>query len=258
MMMGLMMGIIIMNAVGAQQTGTEVTMRTLNSIDIEVCADNIMSTEQSDLQGVILTQLQTSLLSTAVYFTRFYTMAATVCYMFVFQARNPDEARMSVQTLLGETSSLAVPYKSYTLHCPILAVPWVGEDVGPLGMNWVLTASELLLWGGCGGGLLALCAVSVCCFVQLSVSKEGQRAEALLARDRRALQRFSSHNVTIAAPTKHTTVVIAPTKKNHAGGSSKGKKHNDSHHGDKHEAKKAASHQNKTKHEEEGDVSDDG
>ena len=181
-------------AVTGQLAGTELTMRTFDSVDIEVCVDNIIATEQAALQGVVQTQLQKMLLTTAVYFTRFYTMSGkgTACYMFVFQGRSPEAAREAVQTLLGDTSVLAVPYKAYILQCPIAAVPWRGEDVGPVGLDWELTTADLMLWGGCMGGLLLVCVIGSCCFVQLSVSKEAKRADALLAKDRRLMQRWAA------------------------------------------------------------------
>ena len=176
-----------------QLAGTELTMRTFNSVDIEICADSVPSTEQTSLQSTVQSRLQGMLLSTAVYFTRLYTMAdkGTVCYMFVYQARSPDEARGGIQTLLVDTSTIAVTYKSTILTCPITAVPWVGEDIGPLGLDWTLTAGQVLLWGGCGGGLLAMCAVGACCFLQLSGSRESKRADRLLAKERRWLLRLS-------------------------------------------------------------------
>jgi hypothetical protein len=174
---------------GGQLAGTELTMRTFNSVDVQVCVDGILSSEHAAVQAAVNTQLQALLLSTAVYFVRTYTIAArgTVCYVFVHQARSPEGAREAVQTLMTDTSTLAVPYQGGFLACAIDAVPWVGEDIGPIGLDWQFGANDVMLWGGCAGSVLAMCSVAVCCFVQLSVSKESRRAELLLAKDRKAV-----------------------------------------------------------------------
>ena len=187
--MRLLLLFLLLPLVGGQLAGTELTMRTFNSVDIQVCVDGILSSEHAAVQTAVGTQLRAMLLATAVYFIRTYTVAAkgTVCYVFVYQARNPEGARLAVQTLMTDQSSLQVPYASGFLPCAIDAVPWRGEDTGPVGMDWHLSANDVMLWGGCAGSVLALCSVSVCCFVQLSMGKESRRAEALLAKDRRML-----------------------------------------------------------------------
>ena len=44
--------------------------------------------------------------------------------------------------------------EGFSLSCRVTAVPWVGEDSGPLGLSWQFTASDVLLWGAVGGGTL--------------------------------------------------------------------------------------------------------
>ena len=73
--------------------------------------------------------------------------------------------------------------EGFSLSCRVTAVPWVGEDSGPLGLSWQFTASDVLLWGAVGGGTLLFCVVATCCFVQLTSNREQQRAKALLAID---------------------------------------------------------------------------
>jgi hypothetical protein len=136
------------------------------------------------LQTVIVTRLRVLLSSTAVYPTRLYTSSATVCFMFVFQARNPEEARESVHKIdTSDTSTLEVVFQGFNLPCRVTAVPWVGADSGPLGLSWQFTASDVLLWGAIGGGTLLFCVVATCCFVQLTTRREQKRANALLAKD---------------------------------------------------------------------------
>jgi len=165
--------------------------QSLNSLDIEVCADSIMTSDHLPLQAAVLARLQNMLSTTGVYATRMYTASATICYMFVYQARSPTEVRDAVQILLTDTAltqtpMLAVTYGTSSLSCRIAAEPWAGEDVGPLGLNiWQLTASDVLLWGGIAGGILALCSVTVCCFVYMAASKESLLMSKLLAKDRK-------------------------------------------------------------------------
>lgn len=169
------------------------TAQSLNSLDIEVCADSVMASDHLPLQAAVLARLQNMLSTTGVYATRMYTASATICYMFAYQGRSPTEVRDAVQILLTDTAltqtpMLAVTYGTSSLSCRIAAEPWAGEDVGPLGLNiWQLTASDVLLWGGIAGGILALCSVTVCCFVYMSASKESLRVTKLLAKDRKIM-----------------------------------------------------------------------
>jgi hypothetical protein len=205
---------LVLRCAEAQVAGTELTMRTFDSVDVEVCADSIMATDQQALQAEVVAQLQALLGTTAVYLTRLYTRPAsgTICFMYVYQARSPTEAREAVQTLLADTATLPVTFKGYMLRCRISAVPWVGEDAGPLGLNWQLTGSDVLLWGGLAGGLLVACSVSVCCFVQLSQSRESKRAALLLAKDRKIMKMLMSVH-------QHDSEEASPVKNKEAAGS---------------------------------------
>ena len=108
--------------------------------------------------------------------------------MFVHQASSPEAAREAIQTLM--MSPLDVVYKDVSVHCTIAAEPWRGEDIGPLGLDWQFTANDVMLWGGCAGGLLTMCSIGACCVVQLSSSKESKRADQLLRKDRALFKKY--------------------------------------------------------------------
>jgi hypothetical protein len=102
-----------------------------------------------------------------------------VCFLFVHQSPNPDAARNAIQLLLSRgDNTFSVTYNSFILPCRIAAAAWQGEEPSPLGFE--VSAIDVLTWGGCVGGVIAFCAVGVCCFVQLSRRKE---ARALLLAD---------------------------------------------------------------------------
>ena len=208
--------ILMLAAVGGQIVGNELTMRSFDSVDIQVCADSILATEQVSLRDAIVTRLRELLSSAAVYFTRTYTTASTgtVCYMFVFQARNPEEVRESVQLVMTDTGTLPVTFQGLNLVCRIMAVPWVGQDTGPLGLSWQFSANDVLLWGAITGGALASCSIAVCCFVQLSTNKERKRAADLLAKDSALLAEHIKKKNQTTVDIKKNKKPATSTKKN--------------------------------------------
>jgi hypothetical protein len=159
-------------------------MRSFSSVDVEVCADGVLSSERTGVQSAVQTQLRSVLHSSAVYLAREFTKEGAVCFLYVHQATSAEGARAAVSLLLGDTGEMDVEYKKVGLLCRIEAVPWIGEEVGPLGVGWELTANDVLLWGGCLGGVLTMCLVGVCCCVQLSWKRDSKRAEELLRQDR--------------------------------------------------------------------------
>ena len=172
------------------ESNSEFTMRTVNSVDIQVCVSSILSDEKNDVQLAISTKLQADLSSTSVYYTRLYTtIQGTVCFLYVYQASSPEMARNSVPTLLHGDATLYVRYKNIDVSCTIAAVPWQGEGYGPLGPDipWKWTGSDVILWGGCIAGLLLFLVIAMCCFVRFSVNREQQRASDILKADRHLL-----------------------------------------------------------------------
>jgi len=172
------------------ESNSEFTMRSSNSVDIQVCVSSVLSDERNDVQLVIATKLQAELASTSVYYTRLYTTSqGTVCFLYVYQASSPDMARNSAAILLHNEATLYVRYKNNDVSCTIAAVPWQGEGYGPLGPDipWEWTGSDVILWGGCIAGLLLSLVIAMCCFVRFSVGKEQLRASEILKADRHLL-----------------------------------------------------------------------
>ena len=241
--------VVVTRVVEAQISGTEVTMRSFNSVDIQICADSMLSTERAGLQAALQTNMQGKLLTTAVYYTRYYTTAGqgTVCYMFVYQAPNPQAAREAIQTLMQDSGTMDVAYLGATVPCRITAIPWVGEDVGPMGLDWQFGANDVMLWGGCMGGLLTACSIGVCCFVQLSANKETKRADEVLKKDRETLKKIMQLAVgghdndeeDKSIKQKESSSSSSSTKKNHtsnnnnSSSSSSSKNNTNNHHNNK-------------------------
>jgi hypothetical protein len=175
-----------------QLASSELTMRTTASVDVQVCAAGVLSDERSAVQAAVLEQLQFLLgRTTAVYLVRQYTTnAGAACFMYVYQAPSPEDAAMA-ETLIAQQSgdapnTLLVIVGGQRLQCATAVVPWRGEDP-PLPL-WQASASDLVLWGGVSGGVLAFCLVVTCCFVALARSEDERRARAILRTDRHALR----------------------------------------------------------------------
>ena len=170
----------------SQLAGTEMTMRSMTSVDVQVCVDDILSSERQDLQNVVHKRLQTILQSSGVYLAREFTReAGAICFLYVYQGISPEAARAAVPLVMGKNGEMNVDYTGGPVLCRVEAVPWVGEDVGPLGVGWELSGSDMLLWGGCGGGILTACVLGVCCCLRLSWKREKKRMDELLEQVRR-------------------------------------------------------------------------
>ena len=170
---------------------SEFTLRSTNSVDIQVCASSILSDERDGVQLAIQAQLQFALGSTtSVYYTRAYTTnLGTICFLYVYQASSPDMAKNSIPILLNNEATFSVQYRGFDISCAIAAVPWQGEGYGPLGPDipWQWTGTDVILWGGSTAGILLSCTVAMCCFVSISLSRERKRASDILKSDRHLL-----------------------------------------------------------------------
>ena len=169
------------------------TFRTTSSVDIQVCAPAVLSSERDSVMESVQAHLKNTLASTAVYSVRVYTTAekGSVCFLFVFQAPSPSSARAAVPLLVGNSGQINVQYESAYVACTITAVPWTGIE-NSLGLPWAWTGQDILLWGTCTGVLLLVCVIGVCCYVQLALSKERKRAQAILDEDRSLLSSLES------------------------------------------------------------------
>jgi len=176
------------------EANTEFTMRSLNSVDIQVCVSSvILSDERAGVQAAILTQLQLLLDNSAIYYTRIYTTnKGTACFLYVFQASSPTMAKNAIPTLLGGGSTFGVPYNGFTVECTIAAVPWQGEGDGPLGpdISWHWTGSDVVLWGSSTCAVLVFCVVGMCCFVKTSNYREQKMVDDMLRSDKRLMHDF--------------------------------------------------------------------
>ena len=85
-----------------------------------------------------------------------------------------------------------MPYNGFTVECTIAAVPWRGEGDGPLGPEilWRWTGADVILWGGSTAAVLVFCVVGVCCFVNISNSKEQRKVDEMLRSDKRLVEDF--------------------------------------------------------------------
>jgi hypothetical protein len=179
------------------EANTEFTMRTTNSIDIQVCASSVLSSERDGVQTSVVAQIKQALDSTAVYYTRAYsTNAGGICFLYVYQASSPTMARNAVPLLLRSSDNdnngavFSVQYNGFELGCSITAVPWQGEGYGPFGpdLPWQWTGNDVIMWGGCTAGALVFCVLGMCCLVRISASREQQRADKILQLDKRLLR----------------------------------------------------------------------
>jgi hypothetical protein len=182
----------------ASEENTDFTVRTTNSVDIQVCASSVLSNERDSVQASIIAQIKLALDSTGVYYTRaFSTNAGGVCFLYVYQASSPSMARNAVPILLTNSNNnnnngavFSVQYNGFDLGCSITAVPWQGEGYGPFGPDipWQWTGSDVIMWGGCIAGTLVFCILGMCCLVRISASQERQRADKILLMDKRLIR----------------------------------------------------------------------
>ena len=178
------------------EANTEFTMRTTNSVDIQVCASSVLSNERDGVQTSVVAQIKQALDSTAVYYTRAYsTNDGGICFLYVYQASSPVMARNAVPILLRSNNNnngaaFSVQYNGFDLGCSITAVPWQGEGYGPFGpdLPWQWTGSDVIMWGGCIAGVLVFCILGMCCLVRISASREQQRADKIFQLDKRLIR----------------------------------------------------------------------
>ena len=167
----------------------EILLRTTSSVDIQVCAPQVLSTERDSIMEAVGNRLQSVLSSTAVYHARTYTTAIDggVCFLFVYQAPSPMVARNAVP-LFGDV--LDVQYEGFPVRCAISLVPWSGLEKNTLGLPWSWTGQDILLWGSCVGIALLFCVIGACFYVQITLNKERLQAQELYDQDKKMIARM--------------------------------------------------------------------
>ena len=177
---------------------SELTLRTTSSVDMQVCASNLLSTDRDPVEAIVIASLRYALgQTTAVYLVRESTASAggTVCWTFVYQAPNPDAAARAGRAIANAQppgtprDTLAVPYGGMPLLCSLAVVPWQGESA-PIVQLPDLSALDIVFYGGAAGGIMGVCMVATCCFIALSYSQDERRAQNVLRADRRAIRRL--------------------------------------------------------------------
>ena len=177
---------------------SELTLRTTSSVDMQVCASNLLSTDRDPVEAIVIASLRYALgRTTAVYLVRESTTSTggTVCWTFVYQAPNPDAAARARQSIANAQPSgtprdtLSVAYGGMVLLCPLTVVPWQGESA-PIVLLPDLSAQDIVFYGGAAGGIMGVCMVATCCFIALSYSQDERRAQNVLRADRRAIRQF--------------------------------------------------------------------
>lgn len=174
-----------------QQDQGDSLIRSTNTVDIQVCASSILSNSRDLLQVTINENLKAILQTSAIYLTRTYTTdLGTICFLYVYQSTSPQSARDSVPILVQNNGILSMTFQSRTVQCAVSAVPWQGEGSGPLGpgLPWQWTGTDAILWGGSIAGILLTCIIGICCYVRIVSSREHERVEKLLMRDRELIR----------------------------------------------------------------------
>lgn len=143
-------------------------IRTTNSVDVQVCVETAFLTPQRDafLQTLTSYLMQSILNSNALYLDRQYTTVdGGLCYLFVYQAPEPDNA-INVLERLAEQPALYVPFGSTTIQCTVEAAQWSGDNLSYLGAPFpgLWTVNDLVLWGACFLTVLFLCLSGMCCY----------------------------------------------------------------------------------------------
>jgi hypothetical protein len=181
-----------------------------------------MSNSKDTLQTTISENLQTILQSSAVYLARTYTTdLGTICFLYVYQSTSPQSARDAVPVLTQRGGIFSFNFQSRVIQSTVTAIPWQGEDSGVLGpgLPWKWTGSDAILWGGSISGILLVFVLGVCCYVRLTASREHERVEKLLMRDREVIRELIpkirhtrdlivKKEIDPASNTKHVTLPI--------------------------------------------------
>lgn len=178
--------------------GVESTVRNSNSVEIQACLNPnvVMSVQLDQVKETLYTDLKSILKSSAVFYVKTYTNTASesgtvvvggTCFMFVYQAISPELARDGVYMISVFPKQIQLTSNDYsTIPVPVnvKAFPWKATEDTFLNLGWSVKGSDLILWGACVGGLLFICTIGVCLFVQLSISREHTLAQKLLEKDR--------------------------------------------------------------------------
>lgn len=171
--------LIVTQSADEQQSSNNPITRTSSSVDIQLCILNgggILATQRADFQTVLLSHLRQNVFSnTAVYLERQYTTlsGSDFCYLYVYQAPNPDYSAYAVKQLAALTDQiLHVPFKmpatgiTVTIECKVDAAQWSGDDLTYLGtpIPFMWKVNDLLLWGSSVLSLLFVCMSGLCCY----------------------------------------------------------------------------------------------
>ena len=158
-----------------QQAATDTsTMRSTNSVDIQVCAGGVLANYRDAFEAALLQSLQTKLRSLAVYLDTGYSDTdGDMCLLYVLQAPNPTAAAQAFQYLNPQGSGSVTflqPFQQAGVtaqaNCTLTAAQWSGFSLSYLGapLPSMWTVNDLLLWGSCGVGVLALVLAAGCCY----------------------------------------------------------------------------------------------
>ena len=197
----------IIDAQLEQQGSTTTIPRSASSVDIQLCVLSgfLLPTQRTEFQQVLLTHLQTQILSdTGVYLERQYTTLseANLCYLCVYQAPNTDYAVYAVKKFAALPSQLLyIPFTfssttgvSVQIPCKVDAAVWSGDDLTYLGTPFPVKwwkVNDLLLWGSSLVSLLFVCLSSLCCYalctqnlVGTSSAKDGALVVSFKKKDK--------------------------------------------------------------------------
>ena len=171
---------------------TDATLRSTNSVDIQVCVNSAFLTPlRGAFQSTLMTTLQSLLASNALYLDRQYTtLQGTLCYLYVYQAPNPSMA-VAVLEQLSLLTTLDVNFNSAYITCSINAAQWSGDQLSYLGAPFPVlwTFNDLILWGACLLSLLFLCMSGICCYALCKVQEtEKEQPQEETTRNKKILK----------------------------------------------------------------------
>ena len=171
-------------------------VHTTDSVDIQVCVSGLLGApSRGAFQAALATFLQTELASTAVYLDSTFTdNAQDYCLWYVYQAPNPTMARQALEALNPRGVAapvLALPFQNAVVNGTVTATQWSGDSTAYLGvpLPGAWSVNDLLLWGACIAGGLALCVGGACCYAGCVTSRaDDEAAQSLLRTDREILR----------------------------------------------------------------------
>lgn len=172
--------VLVSSPADAEQQAASIIPRSASSVDIQLCVLSgfLLPTQRTEFQQVLLTHLQTQILSdTGVYLERQYTTLTegNLCYLCVYQAPTTDYAVYAVKKFAALPSQLLyIPFTfsttagvSVQIPCKVDAALWSGDDLTYLGTPFPVKwwkVNDLLLWGSSLVSLLFVCLSSLCCY----------------------------------------------------------------------------------------------